>query len=175
MTDYVLAIDAGSTETGYCLVHTSTYSPIQFGKIPNEEVLNVIKESAQKYNSLHIAIEQFAFYGSKNPIGSTTIDAITWNGKFIREAEILDVGYTFVYRREEKMNLCGTMRCGDKEIKHALIGRFAKHDLKKGKGTKKHPDFFYGFAADMWSAFAVATTYLDKQKGQKVSHSDSGN
>lgn len=175
MTDYVLAIDAGSTETGYCLVQTSTYNPIQFGKIPNEEVLNVIKESAQKYNSLHIAIEQFAFYGSKNPIGSTTIDAITWNGKFIREAEILGVDYTYVFRREEKMNLCKTMRCGDKEIRQALINRFAKHDLKKGKGTKKNPDFFYGFAADMWSAFAIAITYLDKQKGQKVNHSDSSN
>ena len=30
MLKYVLAIDAGSTESGYCLVDTDTYQPIEF-------------------------------------------------------------------------------------------------------------------------------------------------
>lgn len=163
MKNYVLAIDAGSTESGYCLVDTDTYQPIEFGKIENDSLLNKIIDFAEQYQ-YEIAIEQFAFYGSKNPIGQTTIEAITWNGKFIRQAELLGVEYTFVYRREEKMNLCKTMRCGDKEIRNALIKRFAKHDLERGKGTKKNPDFFHGFAADAWSGFAIATTFIDKQK-----------
>ena len=163
MLKYVLAIDAGSTESGYCFVDTDTYQPIEFGKISNEELMDKVI-SLNDDHEYEIAIEQFAFYGSKNPIGSTTIDAITWNGKFIRQAEILGIKYTFVYRREEKMNLCKTMRCGDKEIRQALIKRFAKHDLERGKGTKKNPDFFYGFAADAWSAFAIACSLIDKQK-----------
>lgn len=163
MLNYVLAIDAGSIESGYCLVDANTYSPIEFGKISNDELMERIITLNNDYK-YEIAIEQFAFYGSKNPIGQTTIEAITWNGKFIRQAELLGIKYTFVYRREEKMNLCKTMRCGDKEIRNALIKRFAKFDLERGKGTKKNPDFFYGFAADMWAAFGIATTFIDKQK-----------
>lgn len=165
--DYVLAVDAGSTQSGYCLVETATYKPLEFGKIDNQELMDRIIDLSNNY-SFHLAIEQFAFYGSKNPIGQTTIEAITWNGKYIRQAELLGIGYTFIFRKEEKMNLCKTMRCGDKQIKDALIKRFATFDFKRGKGTKKKPDWFYGFAADMWSAYAIGVTYLDEINKQSA-------
>ena len=59
-----------------------------------------------------------------------------------------DIG--FIYRKDEKMNLCGSMKAKDSNIIQALIDRFAPNTPNKGKGTKKEPGWFYGFKKDIW-------------------------
>ena len=89
-----------------------------------------------------------------------------WIGRFWQVSEEVGNFVRFVTRVEEKKDICGTSRANDATVRHALIQRFAKHDMENGKGTKNNKDFFYGFKADIWSAYAVAVTWIDKHGGQ---------
>lgn len=151
----ILSIDPGNEFSGYCIIDSETYKPLEFGKIENNELLEIIK-TKQYDNS---AIEMIASYGMS--VGKSVFDTCVWIGRFI---QALNVPYKYIYRRDEKMEICGSMRAKDTNIRHALIDRFAKHDFNSGKGTKANPDWFYGFKADVWSAYAIAVTYIDREK-----------
>lgn len=155
----ILSLDVGTVESGYCLVDTDTYKPIKFGKISNEDLLKIVKE--EEYEIL--VYEEFQSYGM--PVGQTTIASITWNGRYIQSALDRNKRAEPIYRREEKMCLCGTMKAKDSNIRQALIDRFAQFDFKNGKGTKSNKDWLYGFKADVYSAYAIAVVFLDKENG----------
>lgn len=154
----IFAIDAGTTQSGFCIMDSETYKPLLFGKEDNEEVLKYVLEGC--YDVL--VYEEFASYGM--PIGRSTIASITWNGRFIQAAVSLFKPYYPIYRSEEKIAICGTMKAKDANIRQALIDRFAEFDLKQGKGTKNNQDFFYGFHSDIYSAFAVGLTWIEKYR-----------
>lgn len=145
----ILAIDPGNVESAYCLIDSKTYKPIEFDKIENYLLLNKLEEL--EYDK--IIIEMIASYGMA--VGSSVFDTCVWIGRFVQARKCLE--YDFIYRKEEKMNLCGTMKAKDSNIRQALIDRFGI------VGTKKEQGFFYGFKKDIWSAFAVGCTYLDKK------------
>jgi hypothetical protein len=65
---------------------------------------------------------------------------------------------------DEKKTICHNPRANDSTIRQALIDRFAYGVPNKGKGSKKDPGWFYGFHADVWSAYAVAVTYADMKE-----------
>lgn len=158
----IFAIDPGNIQSAYCIMNDQ-YELLEFAKLNNKDVTAVL---TQKLNTMDIvSIERVASYGM--PVGREVFETCEWIGRFAQEAEkLLPVSY--IYRKDEKMYICGDMRAKDSNIRQALIDRFAKFDLKNGKGTKKNPDFFYGVSKDCWAAIAIAVTQLDILKeGEK--------
>lgn len=157
----LLSLDVGTTESGYAILEVPEYNKLtihEFGKIDNNKLLEIVK--SDMYD--HMAYEQFQCYGMA--VGESTIESIIWNGRYIQSAIDKNIEVTAIYRKDEKINLCNSMRAKDANIRQALIDRFAKKDKKSGKGTKKDPDVFYGVTKDVWQAIAVGVTWFDIEK-----------
>lgn len=148
----ILAIDPGNIESAY-VVLDEKLKPIEFGKVKNEEMLSVIETVYTHGNIKAIAIEMIASYGMA--VGVSVFDTCVWIGRFTQESIKHTPNIHYIYRKDEKMNLCGTMKAKDTNIRQALIDRFGE------VGTKKSPGFFYGFKSDIWAAMAVGVTYYD--------------
>jgi len=78
------------------------------------------------------------------------------DGRFTEKIENkAGITVKYIYRKDEKMDLCGTMKANDANISQALRDRFGE------KGTKKNPGWFFGFYKDVWQAYAVGITFHD--------------
>ena len=146
----ILAIDPGNLESAY-VVLDDNLKPVEFGKINNEQLIEIIGVQAQLQK--YVVIECIASYGMA--VGASVFDTCIWIGRFTERATLMGVKVNYIYRKDEKMNLCGTMKAKDSNIRQALIDRFGV------VGTKANKGFFYGFKADIWSAYAVAITFYD--------------
>ena len=155
----VFAIDPGNIESAYCVVDVETLRPLDFGKIPNEELRNYIRDFHFEEEDRAV-VEMIQSFGMG--VGAEVFETAVWIGRFCERLDRkLICPADRVYRMEEKMHICHDSKAKDGNIRIALIDRFAKHDFKFGRGTKKNKDWFYGFAADIWSAYAVALTYIE--------------
>ena len=171
----ILAIDPGNEQSGVVLIRERDLKPIVAEKITNEELLdNLLMDRYERLEESecinHVAIEMIASYGMA--VGQSVFETCVWIGRFIQALEdnYYNDSLKFIYRKDEKMNLCGSMKAKDSNIVQALIDRFAPNTPNKGKGTKKEPGWFYGFKKDIWQAYAVAVTYYDMYlKGGNIS------
>lgn len=165
MSEILLAIDPGDEYSAFVFMDMETYKPLYFAKEKNEECMgHMISYCVNPQNNVtNCAIEMLASYGMS--VGKTVLFTATWVGRFHERLSDYIENIDYIYRRDEKLCICGQMKAKDSNIRQALIDRFAKFDFKNGRGTKENPDWFYGFKADIWAAAAVATTWLDAQKG----------
>lgn len=167
----ILAIDPGNVESGVVIIRESDLKPIYAAKISNEELLeNLIMDRYERLDDIesieHVAIEMIASYGMA--VGKTVFETCVWIGRFIQAFYGVELPIKYIYRKEEKLNLCQSMKAKDSNIVQALIDRFAPNTANKGKGTKKEPGWFYGFKKDIWQAYAVGVTYYDMYLKENV-------
>lgn len=160
----IFAIDPGNTQSGYAIIDMPDFRLYEFGKLENEKLLEIL-EKYQWVMPDVFAIEMVACYGM--PVGKDVFETCVWIGRFI-QAINKPGKIKFVYRKEEKIHLCESMKAKDSNIKQALVNRYAKHDFKSGKGTKKNPDTFYGVSKDVWQAVAVGVTHYEKEGEDNV-------
>ena len=163
----ILAIDPGNIESAYCVIDAETYKPILFEKAENDKVMSVLSGQVFSGNIGKVPIEMIAHYGCGMPAGKSVFDTCVWIGRYMQQVETINRNITqLIYRSDEKMVICGTMKAKDSNIIQALVDRFAPNEPNRGKGTKKNPGWFYGFKADIWQAYAVGVAYLDMEAGR---------
>lgn len=143
-TRTILAIDPGTTESGWCLYHTER-GILDSGVKPNDLMLMEIGYMPTDV----LALEMVASYGM--PVGREVFETVRWIGRFQQKYRRPEEVH-LVYRKDVKLHLCGSPRAKDQNIRQALI------DLIGPQGTKKQPGPTFGVKAHAWAALGVAVT-----------------
>lgn len=156
----ILAIDPGPTNCG--IVTLEDYLPtFHHQAMANDDVLDVILEHGIDVSTV-VVIEKIEAMGMT--VGAEVFETVFWSGRFAQRAIEAGLQVERVTRRAVKLNLCGTMRAKDPNVRQALIDRYGGDSVAKGR--KAAPGPLFGFAGDAWAALAVGVTYLDKHNGR---------
>lgn len=157
---YLLAIDPGTFASGWVLLRSDDCKPVSKGKTDNEELIRMIGEG--ELWAPEAVIEMMTSYGAR--VGRETLWTCVWIGRFLQELARQNSRAWTMYRRDVKLELIGSPRAKDKDLRQLLQDRFAYGVPNLGKGTKAEPGWFYGFHADVWQAYALGVAWLDKTK-----------
>ena len=127
----IFAIDPGNIESGYAVIEMPNFRLVNFGKVENGELLQLLETIGKGVSDppYFFVIEKIQNLGM--PVGADVFETCYWIGQFQHalKYQLLD----FVYRKDEKITLCGTMKAKDANIRQELINRYAKFDFKNGK------------------------------------------
>lgn len=154
----ILAIDPGTSKSAWVLWCDEQEKILNMGIEENGALTERLHAHSDAQDPhVHIAIEMVASYGM--PVGKEIFETCVWIGVFLRSLSKSDCIHDhFVYRKDVKLNLCGSVKAKDANIRQALIDRFGE------PGSKKNPGKLYGVSKDLWSALAVAVCYSDIRK-----------
>lgn len=156
----ILAIDPGSTESGWVIIDADTCRPIEFGKSPNAHLLESCQYGVAGRGIDMAVIEMVASYGMA--VGADVFETCVWIGRFLQVlSDELPDEPKLVKRHPIKLHVCHSAKANDANIRQALVDRFAHGEPNYGKGTKARPGFFHGFSKDVWQAFALAVYAAD--------------
>jgi hypothetical protein len=156
----ILAIDPGNSESAYVLLDHPTRRPLEFAKLDNWALVDRLYRIRERDHITRVAIEMVASYGM--PVGADVFETCVWIGRFAHQLEThTNARVDLVKRHPVKLHHCHTAAAKDSNIAQALKDRFALGQPNHGKGTKASPGWFYGFAADVWQAYALGVYLAD--------------
>jgi hypothetical protein len=163
----IFAIDPGSTESAYVLYEPNSLKLIEFGKVPNRRMLELVT------NRFHtgldvLVIEKIESYGMA--VGAEIFETVYWSGIFAYAYGGGLAGLNRVVRmprRAVKLHLCGSPRAKDSNIRQSLIDKFGP-GKEKAIGKKASMGPLYGVTADCWAALAVAVTYAETKNDERA-------
>ena len=164
----ILAIDPGSTRSGWVLYDPDNKTILDSGITDNEKF---VRELGVFEVPQVAVIEKVEHYGTGMPVGADIFDTVEWSGQFKRKLLDQSDGNCKIVsmpRRTVKLHLCESVRAKDKNVRQAIIDRFPATGDPKGKrprqiGTKKKPGPLYGIKTHEWSALALAVTFAESE------------
>lgn len=150
----VFAIDPGSHQSG-CVLYTDG-RVARCGVTPNRNVIEMLQDDWWD-GFPKVAIEWVDHYGMA--VGRDVFETVRWIGRF-QQAWVCPHEVMLIPRREVKLELCGSARAKDGNVRQALLDRLGP------KGTKKNPGPTYGVSGHVWSALAVAVVAEERLKAK---------
>jgi hypothetical protein len=149
---HILAIDPGTTQSGWCIFDDEKLQVIDSGVLENEVLLLAVGDSRGR-----LAIEMIASYGMA--VGREVFETCVWIGRF-QQAWHKPGAVELVYRRDVKLHLCGDPRAKDPNVRQALIDLFPRTGGGKTPqiGVKAQPGPLFGVSSHAWPALGVAVT-----------------
>ncbi len=149
----IQAIDPGTERSAVVELRVPDMMIVRREIMPNYGLLEFLRYPNGYEGTIHVAIEMIASYGM--PVGREVFETCVWIGRFM---EVIGVPVTRVFRREVKLELCGSARAKDVNVRHALIDLYGP-GKERAIGLKASPGPLYGFKADMWAALGIAVTH----------------
>ncbi len=148
-----LAIDPGFEQSAWLVYNGATSGIRAFGITPNADLLAHLRSSVSEDVDV-VVIEQIASYGMA--VGREVFETVFWSGRFAEAVYPRPVAQ--LPRLQVKQAICHDSRAKDANIRAALLDRFGGAGAQ---GTKAHPGPLYGISKDVWSALAIAVTYVE--------------
>jgi len=152
----ILAIDPGTTESGYVLMNSDGLAIIASGVVGNDKMLADIRRSQLTVD--WTAMEWVQSYGM--PVGKEVFETVFWTGRFIEAC--LPGRWDRVTRGDVKRHLCGSPRARDSNVRRALLDMYPHTGGGKtpAVGTKAQPGPLYGISTHCWAALGVGVTFI---------------
>ena len=150
----LVAIDPGPTRSAWCTYDFEARRIRSHGTVTNERLLDKLRGAPP---SIPLAvIEKVEGYGM--PVGVEVFETVRWAGRFEEALDGHFIRVVRVGRKAIKINLCGSVRAKDANVRQALIDRFGG---ASAIGRKANPGPLYGITGDAWAALAVAVAYSE--------------